>query len=243
MTKVISISNFKGGVGKTTTSINIGAGLANKGKKVLLIDLDPQANLTQSLGIEDNEYSIYDTLIKETALQPLSIYTNLDLIPSSFVLIRAEMEMSSRFKKEYVLEKALTELKSKYDYIIIDCPPSLGTLTINAYVSSDLIFVPIEAEFLGFKGFKILEDAIDRLDMEIDKILITRFDSRKSLNKSIESSLRNNYKEKVFDTMIRGNISLAEAPLKGLDIFRYDNKSNGALDYQSLCNEILKEYN
>ncbi len=242
-TITISIANFKGGVGKTTSSINVGACLAIKGKKTLLIDLDPQYNLTQSLGINDPQESVYDALLGKSNLPILSIKDNLDLVPSSLELSKAEFEMASVFKREFVLSTLLEEVKDKYDFIIIDCPPALGVLTINSFVASEYIIIPVEAEYLSLKGYSILSEAISKIGLEIDKVFITKYDSRKVLNRDVLESIKNSLGNKVFNTLIRDNISLAEAPTSGLDIFSYEPNCNGAVDYESLTNEIIQLLN
>lgn len=239
MTKVISIANFKGGVGKTTSTINIGAGLYQSGKKVLLIDLDPQFNLTQSLGFMDTERPVYGSLKGEYPLTPLSITEGWDIISSSLDLIKAEIELSAEFKREEILSRLIEPLKTAYDFILIDCPPSLGLLSINAFVASDEIYVPIEAEFLALKGYAILNEAIGRIGLGIDRVFITKFDGRKILNRNVLDTIRQSLGEVAFTTFIRENIALAEAPTQGLDIFRYAPKSIGADDYKNLCKEIL----
>jgi len=243
MTRIISIANFKGGVGKTTSSMNIGSALADQDKKVLLIDLDPQFNLTQSLGINDPDDTIYEALTGKKALQPQRINSKLDLVSSSFSLIKAEIELSGEFKREFILSGLLEPIKGRYDYIIIDCPPALGLLTINGFAASNLIFIPIEAEYLALKGYSVLKEAIDKVGMEINKVFVTKYDSRKILNRNVAESIKESLNSKVFHTMIRNNVSLAEAPAMGMDIFRYDRNSNGARDYMNLSKEIIKEFN
>ena len=242
MTKVITLANFKGGVGKTTSAINIGAGLSRKRKRVLLIDLDPQFNLTQSLGVQEPGQTIYKALTGEQGLQPINISKGLDLIASSLDLIKAEIELSSEFKREFLLSKLLEPIKGDYDFIIIDCPPALGLLTLNGFVASDLIFIPIEAEYLALKGYSILKEAIAKIGLQIDKVFITKYDKRKVLNRNVTESIKEGLGDNVFNTVIRDNIALAEAPAQGVDIFTYDSKSYGAEDYKKLCNEIIKEY-
>lgn len=238
-TKIISIANFKGGVGKTTSTINIGAGLSNRKKRTLLIDLDPQFNLTQSLGITEPKTTIYDSLCGKQKLQPIEVYKNLEVVASSLHLVRAEGELNARFKREFILSKLLEPIKANYDYILIDCPPALGILTMNSFIASDYIFIPIEAEYLALSGYSILAEALEEVGLEIDKVFITKFDSRKILNRNVEESIRKNLPDKIFKTKIRNNIALAEAPAQSLDIFRYDSKSNGAEDYLNLCKEII----
>jgi chromosome partitioning protein len=242
MTRIISIANFKGGVGKTTSSMNIGSGLANLGRKVLLIDLDPQFNLTQSLGIKEPEDTIYEALIGKGEINPYKINDKLDLVVSSFELIKAEIELSGLFKREFILSGLLEPVKDRYEYILIDCPPALGLLTVNSFAASDLIFIPVEAEYLALKGYSILKEAIYKVGMEIDKVFITKYDGRKILNRNVAESIKESLNGKVFKTMIRNNVALAEAPAMGMDIFRYDRRSNGAQDYLNLCKEIIKEF-
>jgi len=242
MTKVITLANFKGGVGKTTSAINIGAGLSSKGKKTLLVDLDPQFNLTQSLGIVELERTVYEALTGKRELLPVEVDNKLHVIPSSLDLIKAEIELSGEFKREFILSKLIEPIKANYDFIIIDCPPALGLLTLNSFVASDLIFIPIEAEYLALKGYSILREAIVKVGLQIDRVFITKFDGRKVLNRNVADSIRETLDGKVFKTVIRDNIALAEAPAKGVDIFRYDKNSTGAQDYLNLVKEILKEY-
>jgi chromosome partitioning protein len=239
LAKIISIANFKGGVGKTTSTVNIGAGMSAINKRVLLIDLDPQFNLTQSLGLMHTDKPIYGALRGEYALSPITIAAGLDIISSSLDLIKAEIELSAEFKREEILSRLIAPLNAQYDYILIDCPPSLGLLTINAFVASDEIYVPIEAEFLALKGYAILNEAIGRIGLTIDKVFITKFDGRKVLNRNVLDTIRHSLGEAAFKTVIRENIALAEAPTQGLDIFRYAPKSVGADDYRQLVQEII----
>ncbi len=242
MGKIIAIANFKGGVGKTTSTVNIGAGLSTLGKKVLLIDLDPQFNLTQSLGLMETEKPIYGALRGEYPLTPINITEGVDIIASSLDLIKAEIELSSEFKREELLSRLITPIKDNYDYILIDCPPSLGLLTINAFISADEIYVPIEAEFLALKGYAILNEAIGRIGLGIDRVFITKYDGRKVLNRNVLDTIRQSLVAAAFQTVIRENIALAEAPTQGLDIFRYAPKSVGAEDYRLLVEEIVSNH-
>ncbi len=239
MSKTIAMANFKGGVGKTTSVLNIGAALAQMGKKTLLIDLDPQANLTNSLGVADPGVTIYNILRKTEKIKTQNVITNLSLIPSSLELNKAELEMASEFKREEILNKLLNPIKQQYDYILLDCPPSLGLLTINAFVAADYIIVPIEAEYLALKGYSILNEAISAVGLHIDHVFITKYDNRKILNRDVKDSIETALGGKLFKTLIRDNIALAEAPAQGLDIFRYNPKSYGAEDYTALCREII----
>jgi chromosome partitioning protein len=240
MGKTISIANFKGGVGKTTSTINIGAALQQAGKKVLLIDLDPQFNLTQSLGVSDVERPVYGSLRGEFPLSPIRIMEGLDLIPSSLELIKAEIELAAEFKREDILNRLLANVTPQYDYILLDCPPSLGLLTINAFVASDDIYVPVEAEFLALKGYAVLSEAIGRIGLTIDKVFVTKYDGRKILNRNVLDTIQGSLRDAAFKTTIRENVALAEAPTQGLDIFRYAPRSIGAEDYRALTQEIME---
>jgi chromosome partitioning protein len=239
MSKVISIANFKGGVGKTTSTLNIGAGLHRAGKRVLMLDIDPQHNLTQSVQLQIGGLPIYHSLRGEGAIQPAQILERFDLVPSSLDLIKSEIELSGEFKREEILERLLKPIRDQYDYVLIDCPPSLGLLTINAFMASDWLFVPIEAEFLALKGYTILNEAIGRIGLQIDRAFVTKFDSRKTLNREVLEAIRGNLGDRLFKTVIRGNVSLAEAPSRRQDIFGYAPDSRGAEDYTALCAEIL----
>lgn len=246
MSKVISISNHKGGVGKTTSAINIGAGLASLGKKVLLIDLDPQANLSQSLGIIEHEPNIYQAIRGESPLQPIQIIKGLDIVPSTLDLSGAEIELSSEAGREYILRELLEPLKASYSYILIDSPPSLGLLTINAFTASDEVYIPLQAQYLALQGLAKLREVIEKIQKRLNKglriggVFITQYDSRKVLNRDVSSTIEAHFKDEVFKTKIRDNVALAEAPTGGLDIFRYQPNSHGAQDYLNLCKEIVK---
>jgi chromosome partitioning protein len=245
MSKVISISNHKGGVGKTTSAINIGAGLNKLGKKVLLIDLDPQANLSQSLGLIDQDKNIYGAIRGEYKLEPISILQGLDLIPSTLDLSGAEIELSGEAGREYILRELIEPLRGSYDFIIIDSPPSLGLLTINSFTASDEILIPLQAQYLALQGLAKLMEVIEKIqkrlnkDLKLGGVIVTQYDNRKVLNRDVVSTIETHFKEDVFKTKIRDNIALAEAPTQGVDIFRYNPKSYGAEDYLSLCKELL----
>ena len=247
MAKIITLSNHKGGVGKTTSSINIGAGLNQLGKKVLLIDLDPQANLSQSLGVVDAEKNIYGALRGFYKLTPIKILKGLDLIPSTLELSGAEIEMIGEPGREYILKQTIKPIKHKYDFIIIDSPPSLGLLTINSLTASDEVIIPLQAQFLALQGLVKLMEVIKKIqlrlnkDLELGGVFVTQFDNRKVLNRNVLETIKDHFKDQVFKTKIRDNVALAEAPSKGLDIFRYNSKSFGAHDYLSLSKEIVKK--
>ena len=246
MSKVISISNHKGGVGKTTSTINIGAGLNKLGKKVLLIDLDPQANLSQSLRLTDQERNVYGAIKGDYKLSPIEITKGLEVIPSTLDLSGAEVEMSGEAGREYILKELLEPISTYYDYVLIDSPPSLGLLTINAFTSSQEVFIPLQAQYLALQGLTKLLEVVDKIqrrlnkDLRVGGVFITQYDSRKVLNREVVETIQSRFRDKIFKTKIRDNISLAEAPTKGVDIFRYSAKSYGAEDYLSLCKEIIK---
>ena len=246
MGKVLSISNHKGGVGKTTSAINIGAGLNKLGKKVLLIDLDPQANLSQSLGLTNQDKTIYGALKGEYKLEPVSVLKGLDVIPSTLDLSGAEIELSSEPGREYILKELIDGIRNDYDYIIIDSPPSLGLLTINSFTAADEILIPLQAQFLAMQGLAKLVEVVEKIKSRLNKelkmggVFITQYDGRKVLNRDVVETINAHFKSEVFKTKIRDNIALAEAPAQGLDIFRYNAKSNGAEDYMDLAQEIIK---
>jgi chromosome partitioning protein len=248
MSKVISISNHKGGVGKTTSAINLGAGLNKLGKRVLLIDLDPQANLSQSLGLVDQERTIYGALRGEYKLQPIEVTPGLDLIPSTLDLSGAEIEMSGEAGREYILRELVDPIKGSYDYVLIDSPPSLGLLTINAFTASDEVFIPLQAQYLALQGLTKLLEVVDKITKRLNKelrvggVFITQYDGRKVLNRDVVATIGAHFQDQLFKTMVRDNIALAEAPSQGLDIFRYNPKSYGAEDYLSLSQEVINRH-
>jgi chromosome partitioning protein len=247
--KTISIMNHKGGTGKTTSTINIGAGLAKKGLKVLLMDIDSQANLTEGLGIREAEVSVYDSIRESKKLPILHITENLDLVPSSIDLLGAETEIVSKIGREQIIRKLLKPVQSDYDFIIIDCPPSVGLLTVNAMVASDTILIPLQGEYFAYKGVdrllgivnEVRENLNDKL--EIGGVFITQINPNRILTKTIVEKLTEDLQEKVFETKIRMNVALAEAQLQGQSIFDYAPDSNGAKDYEMLVDEILSKLN
>jgi len=249
MTKIIAISNHKGGVGKTTSSVNIGAGLSILKRRVLLIDLDPQANMSQSLGINNPDTSIYESLRDQNQLDIVNLQENLDIVPSTLDLSGAEIELSSETGREYILAELIEPIKSNYDYIIIDCPPSLGLLTVNAMAAADEVIIPLQAQFLAMKGLTKIVEVIDKVKKRVNKnlkiggIFVTQYDKRKVLHRDVVETIPQLIDKYVFKTKIRDNISLAEAPSTGLDIFRYNPKSFGAEDYLDLCKEIIELHN
>ena len=246
MGKIISLLNHKGGVGKTTSTINIGAGMVELGKRVLLIDLDPQANLSVSLGIPRQKYTIYEALRGESEIVPYTVKENFDVVMSTLDLSGAEMELINEAGREFIMRELLEPLRSEYDFIIIDCPPSLGLLTLNALTSSDYVFIPLQTEFLALQGLAKIKQVIDKVRFRLNKklqiggVLATMYDNRKVLNRDVVETIRKYFGEKVFNTLIRDNVALAEAPAQRKDIFDYNKRSNGAKDYLALCNEILE---
>lgn len=246
MAKIISLLNHKGGVGKTTSAINIGAGLVELGKRALLIDLDPQANLTLSLGIPRQKFTIYEAVRGESELVPFNVKDGLDVVTSSLDLSGAEMELINEAGREYILRELFEPLHDDYDYIIIDCPPSLGLLTLNALTSSDYVVIPLQTEFLALQGLTKIKQVIDKVKFRLNKkldilgVIATMYDGRKVLNRDVVETIRKYFGEKVFETLIRDNVALAEAPAQRKDIFSYNSNSSGAEDYLSLCREILE---
>jgi len=254
--KIITIVNHKGGVGKTTTAINLGIGLAHSKKKVLIIDLDPQANLTQSLGILDEQtQTIYGALKGAYSLPTMTI-NGVDITPSELNLCGAEIELAGNLGREFILRDLLNEeqgriqtetIVSKYDFIIIDAPPSLGLLTTNALACSDYVIIPVQSEYLALQGLSKLHGVIELVKQKLNPglqilgVLLTRYDSRKVLNKNIEEALRGTFEGRVFNTVIRENIAIAEAPAMGQDVITYAPKSNGAQDYLKLTNEVINQ--
>ncbi len=246
MGKIISLLNHKGGVGKTTSAINIGAGLVELGKRVLLIDLDPQANLTLSLGIPRQRYSIYEAVRGESELVPYTYKEGLDVVTSTLDLSGAEMELINEAGREFILRELFEPVVEEYDFIIIDCPPSLGLLTLNALTSSDYVYIPLQTQFLALQGLTKIKQVIDKVRFRLNKklqiggVVATMYDSRKVLNRDVVKTIHKYFGEKVFKTMIRDNVALAEAPAQRMDIFSYNKSSNGAKDYLALSHEILQ---
>ena len=251
-TRKIAVANHKGGVGKTTTTVNLSAALAKANKKVLLLDMDPAAHATYSLGIlaHKREKTVYNLLKKDAPLDEVKVEVvlekeQLDLIPSSLYLAEAEAELSGMPGREFLLSEALGDI-SDYDYLFIDCPPSLSVLTLNALVTASEVFIPMQTEYLALQGLSKLMETIDivkaRLnpDLRISGVIGTRFNRRKILNREVVEKLTSHFKDKMFNTLIRENISLAESPSYGLTIFEYYPSSHGAEDYTLLAKELLE---
>ena len=256
----ISVVNQKGGVGKTTTSANLGAALAQKGKRVLLVDIDPQSNLTTHLGLgakeaaegelenySGPEFSIYDVLKGHKKLSEVILNRSdrLDIIPSSLYLSAADLELGGVIGRELILRRALAEVQDKYDVIIVDCPPALGLLSLNALAAVEKVIVPVQSEYLALHGVRQLLDTIDKVreiynpDLVVGGVLICLHDNRKRLARAVADTIRSYFGELVYTTVIRDNVALAEAPSNGQTIFEYSAKSPGAEDYLALAKEAL----
>ena len=248
MGQIISLVNHKGGVGKTTSVASIGAGLTRLNKNVLVVDLDPQANLTISLGIKNPKKTIYGNLKGEYEAEPYKLYKGFDIIPSDLDLGGAELELINETGREYFLKEILDSLKNKYDYILIDCPPSLGILTINALTASGSVLIPLQSQFLATHGVSKILEVIEKVKKRLNKklyvggVFITQYDKRKIINRDIAEGIESNFKKKLFKTKINGSVSLEEAPARREDIFTYDKDSRGAQDYMDLSKEILNKY-
>ena len=250
MGRIIAIANQKGGVGKTTTAINLSASLTESGKKVLTIDMDPQGNTTSGLGIDKNqiENTVYEMILEELpteeCIQP-SIMEGLDVIASNINLSGAEVELISLENKEFLLKDKVEKLKSEYDYIIIDCPPSLNLLTINAMTTADTVLVPIQCEYYALEGLTQLMNTIDlikeRLNpkLEIEGVVFTMFDGRTNLSLQVVENVKENLDRNIYKTIIPRNVRLAEAPSYGMPINMYDKRSTGAEAYRLLAEEVI----
>ncbi|MBQ1874638.1 MAG: ParA family protein [Paludibacteraceae bacterium] len=251
MSKIISLANQKGGVGKTTTSINLAAALAQQGKHVLLIDADPQANASSGLGVDIEQLSntIYECLINRidphTAIVSTSV-KRLDIIPSHIDLVGAEIEMLNIEHRETILKQILSQLRSEYDYILIDCSPSLGLLTVNALTASDSVIIPVQCEFFALEGIAKLLNTIKIIksqlnpSLQIEGFLLTMYDNRLRLSNQVYEEVKRHFGDLVFNTVISRNVRLSEAPSHGLSIMEYDSSSKGAKNYLALAKELIK---
>ena len=251
MGRIIAIANQKGGVGKTTTSINLSSCLAEKGKKVLAIDLDPQGNMTSGLGVEKEsvENTVYELILGECTIKESiskTVVDNLTIIPSNVNLAGAEIELLGINDKEYILKTAVDYIRDDYDFIIIDCPPSLNMLTVNAMTTADTVLVPIQCEYYALEGLSQLIHTInlvqERLNpkLQIEGVVFTMYDVRTNLSNQVVDTVKENIDSKIYNTMIPRNIRLAEAPSYGLPINMYDTRSAGAESYRNLAKEIIE---
>lgn len=250
MARIISIANQKGGVGKTTTAVNLSACIAQRGKKVLLIDIDPQGNATSGLGVEShNSKSIYNVLIESLEMKNAIVSTevkNLDVCPANISLAGAEVELVSMVSRETRLKESIDEIKDMYDYVFIDCPPSLGLITLNSFTASDSVLVPIQCEYYALEGLgqlintiKLVQKHLNK-NLEIEGVILTMFDARTNLSTQVAREVEKYFGNKVFQTIIPRNIRLSEAPSHGLPITMYDPESKGSLTYKKLAKELMK---
>lgn len=251
MSYILTLANQKGGVGKTTTAVNLAAFLGKKKKKVLVIDLDPQGNATSGLGINKGELdgTIYDVIVNDVDIKDTiweSSADNVWICPTNINLAGAEIELVNVMSREQVLKNAIKPIKGEYDYIIIDCPPSLSILTINALTASDGIVIPIQGEYYALEGLTQLVDTINIVKKKLNKnlsilgVVLTMFDRRTQLTRQVREEVENYFGDKVFSTVIPRNVRLAEAPSHGVAILDYDKHSKGAKAYESLANEVIK---
>ncbi len=251
MGRIIAIANQKGGVGKTTTSINLSASLAEKGKKVLVIDTDPQGNTTSGFGIDKNnlDNTVYELILGECSIHECiieNVVPNISIIPSNVNLAAAEIELIGVDKKEYILRNEVDWVKEKYDFIIIDCPPSLSMLTVNAMTTAGTVLVPIQCEYYALEGLSQLIHTVnlvkERLnpDLDMEGVVFTMYDSRTNLSMQVVENVKSHLRQNVYDTVIPRNIRLAEAPSYGMPINLYDPKSAGAEAYRQLAEEVIR---
>lgn len=251
MAKVVSIANQKGGVGKTTTSVNLSTILAKKGKRVLLIDADPQGNATSGLGInKEIEKSIYDVIIEEVDIKETvqeTMVKNLKVCPSNINLAGAEVELVSMISREHRLKEKIDEVRDDFDYIIIDCPPSLGLITLNAFTASDSVLIPVQCEYYALEGLGQLINTVNLVrrhlnkNLEIEGAVLTMFDIRTNLSNQVVKEVKRYFEDKVYKTVIPRNVKLSEAPSYGMPITVYDPKSKGAKCYEKFAKEFIKK--
>lgn len=251
MGRVIAVANQKGGVGKTTTAVNVAAWLARMGKQTLLIDADPQGNSTSGLGVDKKhlQNSLYETLIEDVPLREVIIATNvsgLDLAPSNIDLAGAEIELVSQIARETKLKRALAPEAPRYDYVLIDCPPSLGLLTINALVAAETVLIPIQCEYYALEGVSQLLSTVNLVKnnlnpgLSLEGVVMTMFDARTNLSIQVVDEIKKHFRGKVFRSIVPRNVRLSEAPSHGMPIFMYDAKSRGAEVYEELAKEVIE---
>ena len=252
MGRIIAVANQKGGVGKTTTAINLSSCLASLGKKVLAIDMDPQGNMTSGLGIDKNEvkYTVYDLILGQVDIKKVickNALENLDILPTNIDLSAAEIELIGVEEKEFIIRKEVDKIRENYDFIIIDCPPSLSMLTINAMTTADSVLVPIQCEYYALEGLSQLIHTIDLVkerlnpELKIEGVVFTMYDARTNLSLQVVENVKDNLQQTIYKTIIPRNIRLAEAPSHGLPINLYDPKSSGAESYMLLAEEVINK--
>ncbi|MBO5348606.1 MAG: ParA family protein [Clostridia bacterium] len=251
MGKIISVANQKGGVGKTTTAVNLSALLAKKGKKVLLIDTDPQGNATSGVGVDKTvSFSVYDVLVDDVEIEntiQMTEMQNLEVCPSNINVAGAEVQLVSQEEREYKLKEKIEKIKDQYDYIIIDCPPSLGLVTLNAFTASDSVLIPVQCEYYALEGLGQLINTINivkkRLnkDLTIEGALLTMYDARTNLSNQVAKEVKNYFEDKVYKTVIPRNVKLSEAPSYGMPICMYDSRSKGSRCYDKFAKEFIKK--
>lgn len=251
MGRIIAIANQKGGVGKTTTAINLSACLAEQGQKVLVVDIDPQGNTTSGFGVDKNEIenTVYEVILKECDITDAiieDVIDNLDLLPSNVNLAGAEIDLIDVDSREYILKESIGSVRDKYDYVILDCPPSLSMLTVNAMTAANTVLVPIQCEYYALEGLTQLIHTINLVkkklnpSLELEGVVFTMFDSRTNLSLQVVENVKDNLKQNIYKTIIPRNIRLAEAPSHGLPINLYDPKSSGAESYKLLAQEVME---